>query len=625
MSLQFKLSALFLAVLMLFGAVIYAVQQLVILPSFLALEREDARRDIERAVEAIQREVAALGAHASDWSNWDDTYRFLKDANSEFRESNLNKLGVYELLGVDLLYFIDISGNVVWGVVYDRETGKEIKLAELSDTFLPPEHPLMALGQKKQKYRGIMPTSRGPMLIVARPSLDSNGNGPSHGTLLFGRFLDRPSIARIGKQARVKLDAWPLQGVELGAEQAAVAAKLSDSGRTVVRANEDENRIYQVLPDVFGKPTLLLQVKAPKLISTQGRAANRDARIALGVGSMIILLALLIGIRLLVLKPISQLIKHVDDIGRRDDLSKRLDVDRRDELGELARDFNQMIERLAEARKTLQEHSRQAGIAELASGVLHNIGNAITPLKVRVANLESALRAAPVAELDMALAELGDANTGSERRRDLREFLDLGTRELSTLLKHTIEQTVSVGHQVEHVQKILSDQESISRAARVLQPVDVAELVSESVELLGTEIPRNLRIDIDASLQSVGSVLGSPVALQQIVINLVKNAAESITAHEPAAHSGRIELSAAAESRDGRAVIRLDIKDNGAGVSPQNLSRLFQRGFSTKSRSSSGQGLHWCAITAAALGGKISIDSAGTGYGATVSLWLPKV
>lgn len=624
MSLQFKISALFLAVFVLFGAVIYTVQQLVILPSFLALERDDAKKDIERAVQAIQREVVALAQPATDWSNWDDTYRYLEDGNSAFRETNLNKLGVFELLRVDLLYFIDISGNVVWSVVYDRQTGEEIKLAELSDTLLSPDHPLIAAAGRKHKHRGIMSTSRGPMLIVAKPSLDSSGNGPSHGTLLFGRFLDGPTIARIGKQARVKLNAWPLQGDELGAEQAAVAASLGNSGESAIRANEDENRIYQVLPDIFGKPALLLQVKAPKLISTQGRAANQDARIALAAASLIILLALLIGIRLLVLKPISRLIKHVDEVGRHDDLSIRLDADRRDELGELAREFNQMIERLAEARKTLQEHSRQAGIAELASGVLHNIGNAITPLKVRVANLESALRAAPVAELDMALAELEDANTASARRRDLREFLDLGTRELAALVKHTVEQIVSVSHQVEHVQKILSDQESISRAARVLQPVEVAELVSESVELLGTEIPRNLRINLDASLQSVGRVLGSPVALQQIMINLLKNAAESIRAHEQAAHGGRIKLAAAAEIRDGRALIRLDIKDNGAGISPENLSRLFQRGFSTKSRSSSGQGLHWCAITAAALGGKIAIDSPGTGLGATVSLWLPK-
>ena len=63
----------------------------------------------------------------------------------------------------------------------------------------------------------------------------------------------------------------------------------------------DENRIYQILPDIFGKPALLLQVKAPKLISAQGRAANRNARIALAGAALLILLVLLVGLRLLVL------------------------------------------------------------------------------------------------------------------------------------------------------------------------------------------------------------------------------------------------------------------------------------------------------------------------------------
>lgn len=623
MSLQYKISALLLAVFVLFGMLTYAVQQTVILHSFQALETDDAKKDMERAEQAIQRELTALAQQASDWSSWDDTYRYLADGNSEFRESNLNKLGVFELLRVDLLYFVDASGNVIWSVVYNRQTGEEIKLQELNDKFLPHNHPLTALSGKNLKNKGLMSTSHGPMLVVSKPSLDSNGEGPAHGVLVFGRFLDASMIKRISKQARVELAMWPLPENAPDAEQASVIAELGDSRAVALRADDKQNRVYRVMSNIFGQPALLLQAKVPKLISAQGRAANHNARFAMAGAALLILLVLLIGLRLLVLAPIADLIAHADEVGRKDDLSIRLDTNRGDELGELAREFNQMIERLAEARKTLQEQSRQAGIAELASGVLHNIGNAITPLKVRVANLESSLRAAPIDEMEMALAELHDANTPRERAKDLREFLNLGITELVSLTKTTVEQIVGVAHQVDHVQKILSDQESISRATRVMQPVEVAELVSESVDLLGTEIPHALQIDLDTSLQSVGRVLGSPVALQQILINLLKNAAESIRTRTPAPQHGRIELSAAAESRDGRAMIRLSVNDNGAGIAPENLSRLFQRGFSTKSRPS-GQGLHWCAITATALGGKITIDSAGAGLGASVSLWLPQ-
>jgi two-component system, NtrC family, sensor kinase len=623
MSLQYKISALILAVFTLFGIFTYAVQQRVILPSFLALETSDAEQGMERAVQAIRGEIGALAQPARDWSSWDDTYRFLQDNNRGFRESNLTRVSVHDLLDVDLLYFVDTSGNVRWSAVYDPQSGEEIKLAELSDSFIPTDHPLTAPPHGNSTNQGLLNTTRGPLLVVSKPSLDSNSQGPSHGTLVFGRFLDSKTVRRISKQAGVQLAALPLRGAALDAEQTAVIAELGASDKSVVRAGDAENHVYQVLPDIFGHPALLVEVKTPRLITTKGRAVNRDARLALALGALVLLLVLVVGLRYLVLRPIADLIVHADEVGRRDDLSIRLDTNRADELGELAREFNQMVERLADARKALLEQSHQAGFAELASGVMHNIGNAITPLKVRVANLESALREAPVAELDMALRELDNASTPSARRTDLRAFADLAAREFAALITTTREQMVGVARQIDHVQRILNDQESLSRAARILKPVDVAKLASDSVKLLGTEVLNSLQIEYDDSLQSVGKALGSPVALQQIVVNLLKNSAESIQTCAPP-RVGNIRLSAKAQRRDGREMIGLRVSDNGMGIAPENLSRIFERGFTTKSRASSGRGLHWCSITATALGGQITIDSAGPGRGVSMSLWLPQ-
>lgn len=624
MPLQYKISALLLAAFLLFGLLTYTVQQRNILPSFLKLETQDAKKDMDRAFQAIQREMAALAQPTGEWASWDDTYRFIQDSNSEFEEANLNKAAVLELLRVELTYFINLSNEVVWSVVYNRQTGKEIKLRELSDKSLPPGHPLTALAEEDSEVNGLLLTSNGPLLLVAKPSLDSHSQGPARGTVVFGRFLDATTVRRIAQQAGVQLAIWPLQGAPLGPEQSAVAAQLGTSSEVSMRASDGENHVYRVLPDIFGKPALLLQVTVPKLISAQGQAAIQNARISLVGAALLILIVLLVGLRYLVLAPIAQFIRHADNVGRRDDLTIRLDASRGDELGALAREFNQMVERLDEARKALLVQSHQAGIAELASGVLHNIGNAITPLKVRVANLESTLREAPVAELETALAELGDVQTPAARRADLRQFVDLAVREFSSLVGATVEKVVGIAQQVDHVQRILSDQESASRAARVLQPVDVARLVSESVNLLGSDLQPAIQIKLDPSLQAAGQVLGARVALQQILINLLKNAAESIRSCSPAPSVGIIVLTATTESRDGRNMVCLSVTDNGAGIAPENQPRLFERGFSTKSRASSGQGLHWCAVTTAALNGHMEIDSAGVGHGATVSLWLPQ-
>jgi len=622
MSLQYKISALFLAVFLLFGMFIYAVQALVILPSFLSIETQDAKMDMERAAQTIQREIGALSQSAGEWAAWDDTYRFLQDHNSQFQESNLTRTGIFELLRVDLLYFVDLSGNVIWSVVYDRETGDEIRLQELSDNFFAPDHPLIALPNENSSTKGLLNTAYGPLMLVSKPSLDSNSHGPNRGALVFGRFLDAPAIRRISKQARVEITALPVPDIAPDSEQAVVAAELGYSGGTSIRATDGENCIYQILPDIYGKPALMLQVKVPKLISAEGRSANRHARMFLAGAALFLLLVLLVMLRYLVLEPIAKLIQHADEVGRHDDLSIRLNADRKDEIGVLAREFNQMVERLSDTRKALVEQSHQAGFAELSSGVLHNIGNAITPLKVRVANIESALREAPVAELDMALHELGNADKPSQRRADLRAFTDLAAREFASLITTTCEQIVGVARQIDHVQRILNDQESLSRAARVLKPVDVAKLAGDSVKLLGAEVLSSLQIEYDDSLESVSKALGSPVALQQIVVNLLKNAAESIRNCTSSPRVGNIRLSAKKESREGHEMIGLRVSDNGMGIAPENLSRVFERGFSTKARPS-GQGLHWCAITATALGGQITIDSAGTGQGASVSLWMP--
>ena len=624
MSLQYKVLTLILAAFVAYSGIAYTVQRLVILPSFLELEQQEAMQDMERATQAIEREITALAQPANDWSSWDDSYRFLVDHNPQFITDNLSLASMRDLLKVDLLRFSDVSGNVVWNRVLDAQAGTPIELQELSESPLPPDHPLVAFSDVHTETRGVLMTERGPMLVVSKPSLDNHSQGPAHGAVTLGRFLDAASIARIAEQARVDLAVRVLSSEAPGTEPATVARELASPGVIAIREGADENRLYRLLPDIFSRPALLLQVNVPRRISAQGASAARFALLSLLCAGLITMLVLLSGIRHLVLAPVDRLIRHVDDIGQRGDLSARLNMNRNDQLGVLAREFDQMVSRLAQARGALLEQSHQAGVAEMASGVLHNIGNAITPLKVGISKLESTLRGAPAAEMDLALTELAHDGTANERRQDLVRFVELAGRELAGLVTGSVSSVGTIARQVEHVQKILADQERASRAARVLEPVPLAELVRESIELLGDELRREIRIELDASLLAAGQVVGSRVALQQILVNLLKNSAESIRERAVAHGDGRIVLRAAADRREERAMVRLCVTDNGGGFAREIQPRLFQRGFSTKMRSTSGQGLHWCAVTAAALGGHIQIESPGAGQGATVTLWLPQ-
>ena len=90
MSLQFKVIGLILAVFLGYGALDYAVQRLFILPSFQTLEREELLKNMDRVVQAIEREAQHLTVSAADWATWDDTYQYVQDRNDAYRESNLN-------------------------------------------------------------------------------------------------------------------------------------------------------------------------------------------------------------------------------------------------------------------------------------------------------------------------------------------------------------------------------------------------------------------------------------------------------------------------------------------------------------------------------------------------------
>ena len=620
MSLESKVISLIFAVFTVYGALDYTVQRLFILPSFQALEREEALKDMDRAVQAIEREAQHLTVSATDWATWDDTYQYVQDRNDTYRETNLNPEAL-KSLKVNLLYIFNAVREPVWGMAYDLQAGEAIALAEFPTTALPEGHPLIALPETGSETAGLLLTERGPLVIAAKPVITSAGEGPVRGSVVLGRFLDAEAIAQ---QARVQLTLSVLDGRTLGSEEAVVVAALGSGDGSIIRESERVDRVYRLLPDLFGQRVLLLRVDVPKAISARGQEATRYALLSLFVAGLVILFVLVAGLRYLVLAPIRRLTRHMVDVGQRGDLAARLSLNRRDELGVLAREFDQMVERLARARQALVEQSHQSGIAEMASGVLHNIGNAVTPLKVRVANLESALREAPAAELPMALTELADPKTPPERRGDLERFVDLAGREIAAVLEAATGQLSGVARQVEHVQKILSAQERFSRAARLLEPVPVGELARESVDLLGDELRREFQVELDASLTAAGAVLGSRVALQQILVNLLKNAAEAIRERSPPPGTGRIVVDARTEFSEGRERVHLRITDNGAGIPPENAPRLFERGFSTKSRSSSGLGLHWCAVTAMALDGKLYAESAGAGQGACLHLLLPQ-
>jgi sensor domain CHASE-containing protein len=621
MSLRVKVILILLGVFAAYGLLDYGVQRLLIYPSFVQLELQQATREVDRAIEALEREIDGLLPTASDWATWDDTYRFVQDHNRAYIDANLN-LETLAGLRLSLMAFYDADGRLAWGAGRDPNTGEAIALPELTAATLPRDHVLLSGRDPSGVTAGLLASGQGAMLLVAKSILKSDATGPSAGTLIVGRLLDQRAVRRIAGQAGVNLYVTLVAGQQWKAAPPQFVGGALRHTPVTLREGKEAIIGSTIVADLLGRPLLRVEVATARDITARGDAALNFSWISLAGAGIVVLAVLLALLDRTVFEPVQHLKHHVSALGDRDDLEARLDMQRSDEIGVLAREFDRMVGHLAEARSRLLEQSYNSGVAEMASCVLHNVGNAVTPINVQLTDLLQGFRQAPAAELDMAVAELADPATPAERRAELSRFVELAGRELATVVQDAPRALDAVARQLRHVQQILANQEQYSRAARVLEPIVLDALVAEVLANLPDATRSAMRVEIDPSLRRVGKVVAAPAALRQVVRNLLINAAESIRAAGLGARAGRVRLLGSTETLDGASVAHLCVQDNGAGIDPADLPRLFERGFTTKA-GGAGMGLHWSATTLASMQGRMYAESQGPGTGACVHLLIP--
>jgi sensor domain CHASE-containing protein len=617
LSLQAKVILLVLSLFVLLLGLSAGIQRHFVLPSFLELEHKEARQNLARVMQAIEAEALHLEATASDWGKWTPFWQYMADRDPTFTEENLIPASLSNLR-IDLLYVYDNRGALVWGMAVDRHSGERRPMQELDGRDLPPGHPLRPDGSLEQSARGILETEDGPLLVGARAIVTSDGLGPARGLLFFGSILDDETVKTLGERARLD---FRLRTLPAGAAERGPLLAGLDPGGGSLDDDEGWTRVRQVLKDLEGRPAELLSMDLPRAVTAQGREATQVAMGLLILAGLATLVALIFSLRRMVLEPTRRLTKHAAQLGREGQPAPIFAKDRRDELGVLAQELNRMVEQLAEARRRLLEQSWNSGAAEMAGGILHNIGNTLTPLGVQGEALRRALDALPMADLRRALEELERPGEDGARRRDLLAFARLAAEETGRGLARAAVAERAMEGQIGHIARILADQERFSRAERVLEPVRLADLLRESAALVPDLPDTRLEIVLGPGIDEAGTAPAACVALQQVFGNLMINAAESV---QRAGRPGRLTVSVPRGAERAQDLLHLVFADDGAGIAAADLEHIFARGWSTKtSRRACGLGLHWCSNTLLALGGGILAESAGPGRGAAFHVTIP--
>jgi PAS domain S-box-containing protein len=277
---------------------------------------------------------------------------------------------------------------------------------------------------------------------------------------------------------------------------------------------------------------------------------------------------------------------------------------------------------LERVHKELMAASRQAGMAEVATNVLHNVGNILNSVnisaslvaeRVKQSKASGVLRTADLLrEQGSNLAQfLGD----DARGRRIPEYLASLGEQLANDQRLTLEEIVSLRSNLEHIKDTVAMQQNYAKLCGVTEIVTVAELVEDSLRLNAGAFARH-GVKVRREFTEVPQITVDKHKVLQILVNLIRNAKYACD------ESGRRDKEVILRIEPCAAGVRIAVVDNGIGIPAETMARLFSHGFTTR-RSGHGFGLHSCALAAQELGATLRATSDGAGLGAAFILELP--
>jgi PAS domain S-box-containing protein len=282
----------------------------------------------------------------------------------------------------------------------------------------------------------------------------------------------------------------------------------------------------------------------------------------------------------------------------------------------------QAAEELAVTHKNLLAASRHAGMAEVATGVLHNVGNVLNSVNVSATLVSDHVRQsktvniAKVAVLfDQHKADLAGFLTTDARGRMIPDYLGTLGESLATEQKVMLGELDHLRKNIEHIKDIVAMQQTYARTSGMTETVAVPDLIEDALRINAGSLARH-DVVLTRDYQMRGVVTTDKHKVMQILINLVRNAKFACV------DSGRPDRQLTVRTTGDDRGLRIAIIDNGVGIPAENLARIFNHGFTTR-KNGHGFGLHSGALAARELGGALTVHSAGPGQGATFTLELP--
>ncbi len=284
-------------------------------------------------------------------------------------------------------------------------------------------------------------------------------------------------------------------------------------------------------------------------------------------------------------------------------------------------------ERTRELKNTqseLLDTARQAGMAEIATNVLHNVGNVLNSVNISADLVTRKLRSSKAQGLGKAMQlinahqdNLGVFLTQDEKKGKLLPgYLNQLVEAIALEQQGMADELAQLSKSVDHIKDIVATQQSYAGANSLMEPLHISELLEDALRMNAGALSRH-HVTVVKEYGDVPQIMGDKHRLLLILINLISNAKYAMTDLSNRPRQMILGVKVVEDT-----ILQISVKDDGEGIEPENMTRIFAHGFTTR-KEGHGFGLHSCALAAIEMNGHLTAHSDGPGKGALFTLQIP--